>query len=153
MIIVRGVQGWVGELAAGDPRQVLEAVARHCRRAARLGGADPEAVWQWAFTELVSTGLFLLHLGHHEEAGTFLTAAGKLAAATANGQPGPARQAGPGDAGTVTGDACLAAWKGCSPWPPIAWCPWRERQAARSGPGTAAPQMTSSRTDDIRDDN
>jgi hypothetical protein len=66
-------------------------VARHWRRAARLSGADPEAVWQWAFTELVSTGLFLLRLGQHEEAGTFLTTAGKLTAATANGLPGQLR--------------------------------------------------------------
>ena len=88
VILVRGVQGWVGELAAGDPRQALEIVARRCRRAGRLAGADPEAVWQWAFAELVSTGLFLLRLGHHEAAGTFLAVAGHLAAAAANGRPG-----------------------------------------------------------------
>lgn len=86
VILVRGVPGWIGELAADDPQRVLEIVARRCRRAGRLAGADPEAVWQWAFTELVSTGLFLLRLGHHEEAETFFTVAGKLAAATANGQ-------------------------------------------------------------------
>jgi streptomycin 6-kinase len=82
VILVRGVPGWIGGLAAGDPRQVLEIAARRCRRAGKLAGADPEAVWQWAFTELVSTGLFLLRLGHHEEAETFLAVAGKLAAAT-----------------------------------------------------------------------
>ena len=42
--------------------------------------------WQWAFTGLVSTGLFILSLGRREEAETFLAVAGKLAAA---GQAGP----------------------------------------------------------------
>ena len=93
MILVRGVQGWIGELATEEPQQVLEIVARRCRRASRLAGTAPEAVWQWAFTELVSTGLFLLRLGHHQEAETFLAVAGKLAAATADGQPGRVRQA------------------------------------------------------------
>lgn len=80
VIQVRGVRGWIGDLAAGDPRQALAVVARRCRRAGRLAGVDPAAVWQWAFAELVSTGLFLLSLGHHEEAETFLAVAGKLAA-------------------------------------------------------------------------
>jgi streptomycin 6-kinase len=95
VILVRGVPGWVGELAEGEPRPALETMASRCRHAGRLAGADPDAVWQWAFTELVSTGLFLLSLGHHEEAGTFLAVAGNLAAATAStastaasGQPG-----------------------------------------------------------------
>jgi streptomycin 6-kinase len=93
VIQVRGVPGWIGDLAAGNPRQALETVTRRCRHVGRLAGADPEAVWQWAFTELVSTGLFTLRLGHHEEAEAFLAVAGKLAAATANGQPGQPRQA------------------------------------------------------------
>lgn len=84
VILVRGVPGWISDLAGGDPQQASEIVARHCRHAGQLAGADPEAVWQWAFTELVSTGLFLLRLGHSEEAETFLAVAGKLAAATAN---------------------------------------------------------------------
>jgi streptomycin 6-kinase len=92
VILVRGVPGWIGDLAGGDPQQVLVIVARRCRHAGRLAGADPDAVWQWAFTELVSTGLFLLRLGQHGEAETFLAVAGKLAAATANGQPDRVRQ-------------------------------------------------------------
>jgi streptomycin 6-kinase len=90
VILVRGVQGWLGELAAGDPQQALATMVRRCRRAGRLAGADAEAVWQWAFTELVSTGLFLLRLGHGEEAETFLAVADKVAVASANGQPGRA---------------------------------------------------------------
>jgi hypothetical protein len=57
-------------------------VARGCRHAGRLTGADPAAIWQWAFTEMVSTGLFILRLGQGQEAETFLAVAGMLAAAT-----------------------------------------------------------------------
>ncbi len=88
VILARGVDGWTGELAASGPQRALEIMTGRCRHVGRLAGADPEAVWQWAFTELVSTGLFLLRLGHHETAEMFLTVADKLAAATANGQPG-----------------------------------------------------------------
>lgn len=95
VIQARGVQGWIDELAVSQPQQALEVVARRCRHAGRLAGADPEAVWQWAFAELVCTGLFILRLGRHEEAETFLAVAGKLAAATASGQRGQAQQAGP----------------------------------------------------------
>jgi streptomycin 6-kinase len=104
VIQARGVQGWIDELAASEPQQALEMVARSCRHAGRLTGADPEAIWQWAFTELVSTGLFIVRLGHHEAAETFLAVAGKLAAATAKGQPSPARQAGPITPARVTGE-------------------------------------------------
>jgi predicted kinase len=104
VIQARGVQGWIDELAAREPRQALEMVVRSCRHAGRLAGADPEAVWQWAFAELVSTGLFVLRLGRHEEAETFLAVAGKLAAATAKGRPAQARQADPVTAAQVTGE-------------------------------------------------
>ena len=83
VIQARGVQGWIDKLAVSDPQQALEMMARSCRHAGRLAGTDPQAVWQWAFTELVSTGLFILRLGHHEAAETFLAVAGKLAAASA----------------------------------------------------------------------
>jgi predicted kinase len=87
VIQARGVRGRIVELAARDPRQALETVIRSCRRAGRLTGTDPQAIWQWGFTEMVSTGLFVLRLGHHEEAATYLAAAGKLAAATVEGVP------------------------------------------------------------------
>jgi streptomycin 6-kinase len=94
VIQARGVQGWIDELAASDPQQALEMMARSCRHAGRLAGADPQAVWQWAFAELVSTGLFILRLGHHEAAETFLAVAGKLAAASAKARRArPGRQA------------------------------------------------------------
>ena len=78
VIQARGVQGWINALATSEPPRALEMVTRSCRRAGRLTGVDPEAIWQWAFTELVSTGLFL-RLDHHEDADTYLAAAGKLA--------------------------------------------------------------------------
>jgi predicted kinase len=95
VIQARGVQGWINELAASDPQQALDTVTRSCWHAGRLTGTDPDAIWQWALTEMVSTGLFILRLGHQQEAETFLAVAGKLAAATAKGQTGKARHTDP----------------------------------------------------------
>jgi predicted kinase len=96
VIQARGVQGWLDELAASDPQQALENVTGSCRHASRITGADPEAIWQWAYIEMVSTGLHVLRLGDHEEAGTFLALVDKLAAATARGRPNGARVTGEG---------------------------------------------------------
>ncbi|MEV4517923.1 AAA family ATPase [Dactylosporangium sp. NPDC049525] len=93
VIQARGVQGWIDELATTDPQRALERMARGCRHAGRLTGVDPQAIWQWAFTELLSTGLFVLRLGDHEAAASFLAVAGKLAAATAETRPRPVRRA------------------------------------------------------------
>jgi predicted kinase/streptomycin 6-kinase len=87
VIQARRVQGRLDELAASDPQQALEMVTGSCRQASRITGVDAEAIWQWAHTELVSTGLHVLRLGDHQEAGTFLAAADKLAAATAQAKP------------------------------------------------------------------
>ena len=50
-----------------------------CQRLAERSGfgVDPEAIWQWAFAERVSSGLFLLELGDPSGA-TFLRAAAAL---------------------------------------------------------------------------
>jgi streptomycin 6-kinase len=66
------------DLLAKDPRIAMAIARGRCRRAGELARIDPEAIWQWAFTERVSTGLFLLSLGHDQEAETFLTVAAKL---------------------------------------------------------------------------
>src|SRR4051794_36492541 len=95
VIQARGVQEWLDELVASEPQQALAMVTHGCRRAGRLTGTDPEAVWQWAFIEMISTGLLVLRLGRHEEAETFLGVAGKLAAAVTKGQAARARQADP----------------------------------------------------------
>jgi streptomycin 6-kinase len=43
-------------------------------------GVDRRAIWEWAFVERVSTGLFLASLGEAEEAAEFLAVADALAA-------------------------------------------------------------------------
>ena len=43
-------------------------------------GADADAIWQWALAERVSTGLFMLRLGH-QEGRTFLAVAEAVAVA------------------------------------------------------------------------
>lgn len=48
------------ELLAGDP---LATARGWCARLGRTARADPEAVFEWAFVERVSTGLFLASLG------------------------------------------------------------------------------------------
>jgi predicted kinase len=91
VIQARGVQGWLDGLAASDPQQALHKVTGSCRQASRITGVDPEASWQWAYTEMVSTGLHVLRLGDHKEAETFLAVADKLATATAKAKPKQAR--------------------------------------------------------------
>ena len=65
-------------LMARDPRVAAAITRGRCRRAAELARVDPEPVWQWAFAERVSTGLFLLSLGRIQEAEMFLTVAERL---------------------------------------------------------------------------
>ncbi len=70
------LRAWNDELLAGDTtRLALE----RCAKVASLTGVDTEAIWQWAFIERVSTGLFLLRLGHSPQAGAYLTVADRLA--------------------------------------------------------------------------
>ena len=65
------------ELLAGD---TAAAATSRCRQAALLTGVDGEAIWQWAFIERVSTGLFLFRLGHRQEARPYLAVADRLSA-------------------------------------------------------------------------
>jgi streptomycin 6-kinase len=66
------------ELLIGD---TARSAMQRCRQAALLTGVNGEAIWQWAFIERVSTGLFLFRLGHCQEARPYLAAADQLAAA------------------------------------------------------------------------
>ncbi len=63
--------GWIGDLGAGHPQAALPPRGP----AGRLAGTSPDAIWQWAFTALVSTGLFIRSLGRREEAQAYLAVA------------------------------------------------------------------------------
>jgi streptomycin 6-kinase len=63
------------ELLAGD---TAAAAVERCQSVALLTGVDGAAIWQWAFIERVSTGLFLLRLGHRREAEAYLAVADRL---------------------------------------------------------------------------
>jgi streptomycin 6-kinase len=69
------LRGWNAELAVDD---ATEQALEWCTLLAELGGADPRVVWQWAFVERVSTGLFLMQLGHTSEGREFLDVAARL---------------------------------------------------------------------------
>jgi streptomycin 6-kinase len=73
------VRGWNEELLVGD---TINAAIGRCQQVAQLTGVEPHAIWQWSFVERVSSGLFLLRLGHEQEATAFLTVADRLADAT-----------------------------------------------------------------------
>ena len=65
-------------LADREPADAQATMTRHCRRAGRLAGADPEAIWQWVFLERVAGGLYSLRIGDHVESEKTLTGVGKL---------------------------------------------------------------------------
>jgi streptomycin 6-kinase len=60
------MRGLNAELLAGDARRLGLERARHL---ARLTGADAGAIWQWGFVERVSTGLYVMSLGHEDPGG------------------------------------------------------------------------------------
>ena len=70
------LRGWNEELLLGSTAEVA---LQRCEEVASLCGIDAEAIWQWAFIERVSTGLFLLRLGHHAEAAAYFEVADRLA--------------------------------------------------------------------------
>jgi streptomycin 6-kinase len=73
------LRDWNEELLHGDaPRIALE----RCHHVATLTRVDPEPIWQWAFAERLSSGLFLLRHGHEREARPFLEAADLLVGVT-----------------------------------------------------------------------
>ena len=68
---------WNGRLArAADPRALLEG---WCALAAHRTGTDEQAVWEWAYVERVSTGLYVTALGADRLGRAFLDAAALLA--------------------------------------------------------------------------
>jgi streptomycin 6-kinase len=70
------VRDWNEVLAAcADPRVTLRG---WCEELAELTETDAEAIWQWAFLERVSTGLYLRHHGLPHLGTPFLAMAAKL---------------------------------------------------------------------------
>jgi len=69
------LRDWSSHLRGSDARPRLEA---WCRRVADRAALDPVAVWDWAYLERVSTGLYLLSLGADRLAATFLDSAAAL---------------------------------------------------------------------------
>jgi streptomycin 6-kinase len=69
------LRDWCEELASGDP---VPRLAGWCGLVAERTGTDPAAVWDWAFLERVSTGLFALSLGAEEMARPLLRTAEAL---------------------------------------------------------------------------
>jgi streptomycin 6-kinase len=63
------LRDWTPELLAGDP--VARGLA-WCARLGARGSVAPRAIWEWAFLERVSTGLFMLSL--HDPIGATLLA-------------------------------------------------------------------------------
>lgn len=67
-------------LADREPAEARMIMTRHCRRAGRLAGVDPEGIWQWTYVHRVATGLNMLRLGYHAEAEECLAGMTKLTA-------------------------------------------------------------------------
>lgn len=61
--------------AAPDP---VGLVRGWCDRLAAATGVDAQAIWEWAFTERVSSGLYLMASGHTAEGRAHLDSAGRL---------------------------------------------------------------------------
>ncbi|HYS32457.1 MAG TPA: aminoglycoside phosphotransferase family protein [Streptosporangiaceae bacterium] len=70
------VRSFTGEvLACDDPVTLLRA---WCAMLAGTTGADAQAIWEWALIERVSSGLFLMICGHHDEGRAHLDSAEHL---------------------------------------------------------------------------
>lgn len=73
------MRGWCTDvIAAPDPVGLTE---RYAARLADDGGFDPNAVWEWAYLERVSTGLYCLEVGMTDVGDLFLRSASRLARA------------------------------------------------------------------------
>lgn len=74
------MRGWTQRvMAAADPAALTRAWAARLAAAAEL--ADPQAaqaIWEWAFVERVTSGLYLLRHGHPDEGRAFLDSAERL---------------------------------------------------------------------------
>jgi streptomycin 6-kinase len=72
------LRDWTVELLAAEAADAGAAVTLGLAWCAQLGGrtgVDPQVIWEWAFLERVSTGLFLLRLGDTALGARFLEVA------------------------------------------------------------------------------
>ncbi|GAA2390695.1 hypothetical protein Cme02nite_14630 [Catellatospora methionotrophica] len=70
------VRGWTDEvLAAADP---VGLVRDYCARLAAATGVDEQAIWEWGFTERVSSGLYMIRYGAPAEGREYLVSAARL---------------------------------------------------------------------------
>lgn len=67
-----------GALLALDPATARATLEHWCALAADLTGTDPQAVWEWAYVERVSTGLYVTDFGAARVGAPFLRTAGHL---------------------------------------------------------------------------
>lgn len=78
-VVVRDACREVFSAEARRTRSGAELLRSGCEEAARLGAADAERVWRWAFVERVTTGLYLRWFGFPDESDSFLGSAVLLA--------------------------------------------------------------------------
>ena len=71
-----GMRDWTSELLGGDTARDARDL---CAMLARLSGVALEPIWEWAFIERVSTGLFLVQLGEEQSGRRMLDVADILA--------------------------------------------------------------------------
>jgi streptomycin 6-kinase len=74
-VILRNLKDNLADRTSTEARMIM---TRYCRRAGRLAGVDPEAVWQWLFVQRVAGGLHALRIGDHDESERTLAGIGKL---------------------------------------------------------------------------
>ena len=72
------MRDWTDELLAAS--DAVELGLAWCTRLSENTGVDARAIWEWAFLERVSTGLFLLRLGEHDSGTRFLEIARRFTA-------------------------------------------------------------------------
>jgi streptomycin 6-kinase len=71
------MRSWSEELLAGDAPALAH---ERCEFISRLTGVASEPIWQWGYMERMSTGLYLMQLGWHEEGLGMLKVADALVA-------------------------------------------------------------------------
>jgi len=69
------LRDWNEHLRGEDARAVAE---RYCQQLARLSGVEEQCIWEWGYTERVSTGLYAMSFGAFAFGQGLLESAGRL---------------------------------------------------------------------------